>query len=111
MTITYAAGYCLGDIFGIRELHERFQVQHSPIVRQSSSCEANKTAERAACITHIRPFMWLDLRALSAMCSYAPNQGEGGLTMAGSSLDLGRIQKQGGQDLAPSTVKVRLYTG
>lgn len=44
-------------------------------------------------------------------CSYAPEQGEGGLTMAGSSLDLDRIQRQGGQDLAASSVKVRLYTG
>ena len=55
--------------------------------------------------------MRLKLRAMRAMCSYAPDQGEGGLTMAGSGLDLDKIQKQGGQDLAPSTVKVRLYTG
>ena len=55
--------------------------------------------------------MRLDLGTFSATCSYAPDQGEGGLTMAGSSLDLAEIQKQGGQDLAPSTVKVRLYTG
>ena len=44
-------------------------------------------------------------------CSYAPDQGEGGVTMAGSNLDLGKIQRQGEQSLAPSSVKVRLYTG
>ena len=31
--------------------------------------------------------------------------------MAGSSLDLDKIQRQGEQSLAPSSVKVRLYTG
>ncbi len=31
--------------------------------------------------------------------------------MAGSSFDLDKIQRQGEQSLAPSSVKVRLYTG